>query len=349
MVTIDPPPAASISGSAARAQATSEYALTSSASQNRSRGVSVKRPSRSSAAANATEWTSRSRCPSNAFPTSAKTRSTSSSERTSHAVTSGLDTLPASSRTEGSIRSPWKVNASSAPSSASLRAMPHAIERLLATPKPRPRLPSNLPTARESNRVGYPSPLAPRDRFLRPRGGASRRGSDGSGPPADQALVRRGDAAAPSRRHHPHPCRPRERPGSRDRDAEAAAARRRIRLANARLSVIHPAPRRPDGVLPRLPGARLHGATSRDGGAAPGDPGSEDWPPFSDRPRRADGQHPGEAPAGARQARLRREGLPERPLHAPHRPAPRGHRRRRAARGDGRARRRDQDRRGRRR
>src|SRR3989440_2407462 len=159
MVRTDPPPDASISGSAARAQATSEYALTSSASQNRSRGVSVKRASRSSAAANATEWTSRSSCPPNAFPTSAKTRSTSSSERTSQAVTSGLDTLPASSRTEGSIRSPWKVNASSAPSSASFRAIPQAIERLLATPRTRPRLPSNLPTARESNGVGYASPL----------------------------------------------------------------------------------------------------------------------------------------------------------------------------------------------
>ena len=51
MVRIEPPPAASISGSASREQATSEYAETSSAIQKRSRGVSVKRPSRSSAAA----------------------------------------------------------------------------------------------------------------------------------------------------------------------------------------------------------------------------------------------------------------------------------------------------------
>ena len=55
IVTIEPPLRASISGSAARAQATSEYALMSTAIQKRSRGVSVKRPSRSSAAANATE------------------------------------------------------------------------------------------------------------------------------------------------------------------------------------------------------------------------------------------------------------------------------------------------------
>src|SRR5438477_7319838 len=280
MVTIDPPPAASISGSAARAHATSEYALTSSASQKRSRGVSVKGPSRSSAAANATEWTSRSRCPSNAFPTSAKTRSTSSSERTSHAVTSGLDTLPASSRTEGSIRSPWKVNASSAPSSASFRAIPQAIERLLATPRTRPRLPSNLPTARESNRVGYASPLAPRDRSLRPRGGASRRDSDGSGPSPDQALVRRDDAVAPPRRHDRGPRRPRERPGSRDRDAEAAAARRCVRVAHARRSLVDHAPRRPDGVLPRLPRPRFRGPAVRRGAASPRDPGGEHRPPL---------------------------------------------------------------------
>src|SRR5207248_8824952 len=44
-------------------------------------------------------------------------------------------------------------------SSASRRAIPQAIERLLATPRTRPRLPSNLPTARESNGVGYASPL----------------------------------------------------------------------------------------------------------------------------------------------------------------------------------------------
>ena len=39
----------------------------------------------------------------------------SSSERTSHSVTSGLETVSASSRTFFSIRSPWYVNASCAP------------------------------------------------------------------------------------------------------------------------------------------------------------------------------------------------------------------------------------------
>src|SRR5215211_7281454 len=146
MVTIEPPPAAFRSGSAARAVATSEYALTSSASQKRSRGVSVKRPSRSSAAAKATEWTRRSSAPSNVSATSPKTRATSASARTSHAVTSGLDTESASSRTDFSIRSPWKVNARVAPSSARRRAIPHAIERRLATPSTSPRLPAKRPS-----------------------------------------------------------------------------------------------------------------------------------------------------------------------------------------------------------
>ena len=75
-----------MSGSAARAQATSEYADTSSASQKRSRGVSVKRPSRSRASANATEWTRRSSCPSQSSPTCWKTASMLASSRTSHSV-----------------------------------------------------------------------------------------------------------------------------------------------------------------------------------------------------------------------------------------------------------------------
>ena len=78
----------------------------STAIQKRSRGVSVKRPSRSSAAANATEWTSRSSLPSQAAAVSLKTRSMSSSDRTSHGVTSFEPTDDASSRTFASIRSP---------------------------------------------------------------------------------------------------------------------------------------------------------------------------------------------------------------------------------------------------
>src|SRR3954447_1527541 len=113
--------------------------------QNRSRGVSVKRPSRSSAAANATECTSRSSSPPNASPTSPKTRAISSSERTSRAVTRGLPTDSARSRTDFSIRSPWKVNASCAPPSASRFAIAHAIDRRLATPRISPRLPAKIP------------------------------------------------------------------------------------------------------------------------------------------------------------------------------------------------------------
>src|SRR5918992_2911805 len=120
----------------------------STAIQKRSRGVSVKRPSRSSAAANATECTSRSRPPSKVSPTSEKSRARSSSERTSHAVTRGLETESASSRTFFSSRSPWNVNASEAPSSASRLAIPHAIERRLATPSTSPVLPSKRMAAR---------------------------------------------------------------------------------------------------------------------------------------------------------------------------------------------------------
>ena len=96
----------------------------------------------SSAAANATEWTRMSSPPPNASPTSPNTLVRSSSERTSHSVTSGLPTDSARSRTFFSIRSPWKVKASWAPSSASRFAIAHAIERLFATPSTKPRLPS---------------------------------------------------------------------------------------------------------------------------------------------------------------------------------------------------------------
>src|SRR5688500_14408518 len=126
----------------------------STAIQKRSRGVAVKRPSRSSAAAKATEWTSTSSLPSQASAVSRKTRSMSSSERTSQGVTSCEPTDDASSRTLLSIRSPWNVNASSAPSSASRRAIAHAIERLLATPRTSARLPSNLPTAASLRQSG---------------------------------------------------------------------------------------------------------------------------------------------------------------------------------------------------
>ena len=122
----------------------------STAIQKRSRGVSVKRPSRSSAAAKATEWTSTSSPPPNASAVSAKTRSRSSSERTSHSVTSFVSTVAARSRTDFSMRSPWYVNASCAPSAASRSAIAQAIERLFATPSTSACFPSNRPAMRRS-------------------------------------------------------------------------------------------------------------------------------------------------------------------------------------------------------
>ena len=101
-----------------RAQATSEYALTSSAIQKRSRGVSVNRPSRSSAAANATEWTSEVEL--------AAERLAGLGARLGDVVV-GADVALGHERAfrrggeladAFSIRSPWKVNASRAPPSA---------------------------------------------------------------------------------------------------------------------------------------------------------------------------------------------------------------------------------------
>ena len=49
------------------------------------------------------------------------------------------------SRTLVSLRSPWYVNACCAPPSASCFAIAQAIERLFATPRISPRLPSYIP------------------------------------------------------------------------------------------------------------------------------------------------------------------------------------------------------------
>src|SRR4051812_3478070 len=124
----------------------------STAIQKRSRGVSVKRPSMSSAAANATEWTRRSSVPPKTSDTSENTRSIAASSRTSSSVTRGLPTESARSRTLFSIRSPWKVNASSAPPAASRCAIAQAIERLFATPRIKALFPWNM--TGDSNRLG---------------------------------------------------------------------------------------------------------------------------------------------------------------------------------------------------
>ena len=52
-----------------------------------------------------------------------------------------LPTLSASGRTRRSSASPWKVKASSAPWAAQAAAIPQAMDRSLATPMTRPRLP----------------------------------------------------------------------------------------------------------------------------------------------------------------------------------------------------------------
>src|SRR2546430_3563925 len=99
--------------------------------------------------------------PSKASPTSLNTRARSSSERTSHSVTSGEPTDSASSRTFFSIRSPWYVNASFAPPSASRLAIAQAIDRLFATPNTKPRLPSKAPTRAESTISDFSATLSP--------------------------------------------------------------------------------------------------------------------------------------------------------------------------------------------
>src|SRR5918994_3011235 len=199
--------------------------------QKRSRGVSVKRPSRSSAAAKATECTSRSSFPSHASPTSEKTRSRSASARTSHAVTTWEPTDDASSRTLLSIRSPWKVKASSAPSSARRRAIAQAIDRLLATPMIRARLPANRDTSRS---YGYAGLRAPPRGISRTECGARghrdrvRRLSTGG------AAARGGRDPARARRHDYDSGRPPEGPAHDHPHARRPAARRLLARARRR-------------------------------------------------------------------------------------------------------------------
>ena len=76
--------------------------------------------------------------PPNASAVSANTLSRSSSERTSHSVTSFVSTVAARSRTDFSIRSPWYVNASSAPRRPGARRSP---TRSSACSRPRARAP----------------------------------------------------------------------------------------------------------------------------------------------------------------------------------------------------------------
>ena len=78
----------------------------------------------------------------------------SPSALTSQPIASADPTPAASFFTRSPRRSFWKVKASSAPSRCMARATPQAIERLLATPVTRIRLPASSPTVLG----GYPSP-----------------------------------------------------------------------------------------------------------------------------------------------------------------------------------------------
>ena len=301
----------------------------SSAIQKRSRGVSVKRPSRSSAAAYATECTSRSSPPSNVSPTCEKTRSRSASERTSHSVTSGLATVSARSRTLFSIRSPWKVNARRAPSSARRLAIAQAIERLLATPMTRAVLPSNRPgdaTAGDSRLVCCPcaarSFFSPRSRrsssrCLRlgrssrcggrsPRPARRRRFAPGrsTSPPGTAAGSRASSSGWAASLWPPGAgarCRARRRSKLNTRSASSQAYLARLaaaqRTAAARIERAIPA-----ATVQQRYRVVLNGFTVE----------------LPDAP----------APSAA-EARLHRAGLPERPLHARHEPQPRRDPRRR--------------------
>src|SRR5918992_651779 len=339
----------------------------STAIQKRSRGVSVKRPSRSSAAANATECTSRSRPPSKVSPTSEKSRARSSSERTSHAVTRGLETESASSRTFFSSRSPWNVNAREAPSSASRRAIAHAIERRLATPSTSPVLPSKRMAARsyETRAAatlgpdfgGFHFPIfrLPSCHFAAPRRSSDRRrgariGRSSLGGPATRpARLRRTARPARPHRRAADPARAAQWTHPRDRPARAAAAGRVAGRPPAPERHRAGAAERAERVVAGLPPPAGLGTARRDPRAEARDPRREGGPPLRHPPERDHRRPAGLAASGARPQLLRDARLPERALLARDEPEPVGDRRRRDERGDRRARRRDQDRRRRRR
>src|SRR5262245_13960481 len=134
-----PPP--SMRGAMRRATAVSEYEDTSWAIRYPSREVFMNSPSSSSRRAKATQWATKSRPPKPSFTPAARA-SRSSSLPTSQGRISGSFSSAASSRTFSSRRSPWYVTASRAPSRAAARAIPQAMERLLAIPRTRPRFPS---------------------------------------------------------------------------------------------------------------------------------------------------------------------------------------------------------------
>ena len=249
----------------------------------------------------------------------------SSSERTSQAVTSGLETLSASSRTEDSIRSPWKVNASSAPPSASRRAIPHAIERLLATPRTSPRLPEKVRHPASLNGFRYPGGLAPLPGSDCTRGAAHPVGCGVGGATAGAQRLRR--VALPAR-----PRRPGLDPGAACRGSGDGAGHPPPATAggvlrpHARGGRSKPKAERQGSRLARVPGHACPAPDAGGGRAEASNSAGDGVPTAPNRPRRADGRASRQAASRAPAPELRQQGLPEHALHAQPRHQPRADR-----------------------
>ena len=263
--------------------------------------------------------------PSHASATSAKTRSTSSSARTSQGVTSLEPTDDASSRTLLSIRSPWKVKASSAPSSARRLAIAQAIERLFATPMIRARFPANRDTRRS---YGYSAVRAPPRRLSRTRHGAHRHVRCCGCFSADRAARWRAPDPPRSRRQDHRSGRSSQGPDHRHPDAGRPAARRV--LPHARRQQRHAQAERAE---PRRQGLCRQAAAGtarsyRD--AEAGDPERHRRAQLHVAPERDGGRAAHDAAGESGQALLRAQALSELPLHARAQPQPRPDRRGRA-------------------
>ena len=255
----------------------------------------------------------------------------SSSARTSHGMTSSEPTDEASSRTFPSIRSPWNVKASSAPSAARRRAIAHAIERLLATPRTSARLPSNLPTAAS---LRQSCQMAGTLRSVRRLAGSIA---------VLVALTLAATASAafrPIERRHGEIVIPRVRAGT----ITVPAAHRRGRITviltlaqpplaaySRRLAgptLLEP----PEHVEPRLQGLCRHAparAAGRRGNAEAGDSRGDGPAELHDPPQRNGSRAAGDRARAGGQALVRAQALSELPLHAGPRPQPgpdrRGH------------------------
>ncbi len=137
-----PPPRRSMSGAAARASATREYALMSIDCAKSPRVVRTNGSAMASRDANATACTRKSR-PSRKASVSAIRDATSSSRVTSQRTRrAGWRRVSASARAFFSNRSVAKLRVRRAPAASAARAIAQASDRLLATPTTRPRAPA---------------------------------------------------------------------------------------------------------------------------------------------------------------------------------------------------------------